>query len=42
MVALRLRCEIAEMYFLGQRPLPMLRHLLSPQGSSFLRPRLEP
>jgi hypothetical protein len=35
MVAVHLWCEIAEMYFLGQRPLPMLRHLLSPQEAAF-------
>jgi hypothetical protein len=35
MVAVRLEREIAEMYFLGQKPLPMLRHLLPRQGAAF-------
>jgi hypothetical protein len=35
MVAARLEREIAEMYFLGQKPLPMLRYLSPPQGADF-------
>ena len=35
MVAGHLEREIAEMYFLGQKPLPLLCHLSPPQGADF-------